>query len=58
MDIMGVNFFNVIEMMKERFGVNLVVIQVLIGKEDIFRGIVDFFIMKVIIYVDDFGKVL
>jgi elongation factor G len=57
MDIMGANFFNVIEMMKERLGANPVAIQVPIGKEDTFRGIVDLLTMKAIIYVDDLGKV-
>lgn len=57
MDIMGANFFNVIEMMKERLGANPVAIQVPIGKEDTFRGIVDLITMKAIIYVDDLGKV-
>ncbi|BCS81704.1 elongation factor G [Anaerocellum diazotrophicum] len=57
MDIMGANFFNVIDMMKERLGANPVAIQVPIGKEDTFRGIVDLLTMKAIIYVDDLGKV-
>ncbi|WAM34424.1 elongation factor G [Caldicellulosiruptor morganii] len=57
MDIMGANFFNVIEMMKERLGANPVAIQVPIGKEDTFRGVVDLLTMKAIIYVDDLGKV-
>ncbi|ADQ04231.1 translation elongation factor G [Caldicellulosiruptor owensensis OL] len=57
MDIMGANFFNVIEMMKERLGANPVAIQIPIGKEDTFRGIVDLLTMKAIIYVDDLGKV-
>jgi len=57
MDIMGANFFNVIEMMKERLGANSVAIQVPIGKEDTFKGVVDLLTMKAIIYVDDLGKV-
>lgn len=57
MDIMGANFFNVIEMMKERLGANPVAIQVPIGKEDTFKGVVDLLTMKAIIYVDDLGKV-
>ena len=57
MDIMGANFFNVIDMMKERLGANPVAIQVPIGKEDTFKGIVDLLTMKAIIYVDDLGKV-
>lgn len=57
MDIMGANFYNVIDMMKERLGTNPVAIQIPIGKEDTFKGIVDLLTMKAIIYLDDLGKV-
>ncbi|QCX33831.1 elongation factor G [Caloramator sp. E03] len=55
MDIMGADFYNVIKMMKERLGANPVPLQLPIGKEDTFRGIVDLVKNKAIIYVDDLG---
>ncbi len=56
MDTTGADFFNVIEMMKERLQANAVAIQVPIGVEDTFRGIVDLVEMKAEIYKDDMGK--
>ena len=57
MDITGADFFNVIEMMKERLNANAVPIQLPIGAEDSFQGIVDLIKMEAIIYEDDLGKV-
>ena len=57
MDIMGANFYNVVQMMKDRLSANPVPIQIPIGKEDTYQGIVDLVTMKAIIYVDDLGKV-
>ena len=56
MDIMGADFFRVIDMMKERLHANAVPIQLPIGKEDTFKGIVDLFEMKADVYYDDLGK--
>lgn len=56
MDIMGADFFNVIEMMKERLKCNPVAIQLPIGAEDTFTGIIDLVDMKADIYYDDMGK--
>ncbi|MGI6668670.1 MAG: elongation factor G [Acetivibrionales bacterium] len=58
MDIMGADFFNVIQMMKDRLKANAVPIQLPIGKEDNFRGIVDLVEKKAVFYLDDLGKVL
>jgi len=55
MDISGANFFNVVEMIKTRLGKNPVVLQLPIGKEDTFKGLVDLFEMKAYIYLDDKG---
>lgn len=55
MDITGADFFNVMQMMKDRLGANPVAIQLPIGKEDTFRGIVDLIKMKAIYYLDDLG---
>ncbi|SNX54367.1 elongation factor G [Thermoanaerobacterium sp. RBIITD] len=57
MDIMGADFFNVINMMKERLNTNPVAIQLPIGKEDTFIGVVDLINMDAIIYEDDLGTV-
>ncbi|MBR2214404.1 MAG: elongation factor G [Selenomonadaceae bacterium] len=57
MDITGADFFNVIKMMKERLNANPVAIQLPIGAEDNFQGIVDLVKMEAIIYEDDLGKV-
>ncbi|MFO7612398.1 MAG: elongation factor G [Clostridia bacterium] len=56
MDIMGADFFRCIEMMKDRLGANAVPIQLPIGKEDNFKGIIDLVAMKAYIYMDDLGK--
>ncbi len=56
MDIMGADFFNCIAMMKDRLKANAVPIQLPIGKEDHFQGIVDLVKMKAYIYKDDLGK--
>lgn len=56
MDIMGADFFNVIQMMKDRLKANPVPIQLPIGKEDHFLGIVDLVTMKAQYYLDDLGK--
>ena len=58
MDIIGADFFNVMKMIKERLGANPVAIQIPIGKEDTFRGIVDLIKMEAIIYEDDLGTVM
>lgn len=55
MDIMGADFFNCIQMMKDRLKANAVPIQLPIGKEDNFRGIVDLITRKAYYYVDDLG---
>ena len=56
MDIMGANFFRVVGMMKERLGANAVPIQLPIGKEADFKGIIDLVRMKAEVYYDDEGK--
>ncbi|SHF58557.1 translation elongation factor 2 (EF-2/EF-G) [Desulforamulus putei DSM 12395] len=55
MDRVGADFFNGINMIRERLGANPVAIQLPIGSEDQFRGIVDLVTNKAIIYVDDLG---
>ena len=56
MDIMGADFYRVLDMIKERFNCNGVPIQLPIGSEDTFKGIVDLVNMKAIMYYDDLGK--
>jgi len=56
MDIMGADFFNVIQMMKDRLKANPIPIQLPIGKEDHFQGIIDLVTMKAQYYLDDLGK--
>ncbi len=56
MDIMGANFERVVSMMKDRLGTNAVPIQLPIGAEATFRGIVDLVTMKAEVYYDDEGK--
>ncbi len=56
MDITGANFFRVVDMMKERLGANAVPIQLPIGSEADFRGIVDLVKMRAEVYYDDEGK--
>nr|WP_207740724.1 elongation factor G [Alkalibacter mobilis] len=58
MDILGADFYNVVDMMKERLGANAVPIQLPIGKEDTFLGLVDLVEMNAIMYRDDEGKVV
>ena len=58
MDILGANFYNVVEMMKERLCSNAVPVQLPIGKEDTFQGIIDLVKMDAIIYEDDLGTVM
>ena len=58
MDILGANFYNVVEMMKDRLGSNAVPVQLPIGKEDTFQGIIDLVKMDAIIYEDDLGTVM
>ena len=56
MDITGANFYNVVEMMKDRLGANAVPIQLPIGYEDTFEGMVDLIKMQAIVYNDKMGK--
>ncbi|WP_425059808.1 Elongation factor G [Sporomusa carbonis] len=57
MDIIGADFYRVVDMMKSRLGANAVPIQLPIGFEDTFKGFVDLVEMKAVIYTDDLGKV-
>ncbi len=56
MDIMGADFYNVVQMMKDRLKCNAVPIQLPIGAEDTFKGIVDLVEMNADVYYDDLGK--
>jgi elongation factor G len=56
MDIMGANFYNVLKMIKDRLKCNAVPIQLPIGEENYFKGIIDLLTMKAEIYYDDLGK--
>ena len=56
MDIMGADFYNVVNMMIERLKCNAVPIQLPIGAEDSFKGIIDLVEMKAYVYYDDLGK--
>ena len=56
MDITGADFYRVVKMIKERLKANPVPIQLPVGKEDTFRGIVDLINMEADIYYDDLGK--
>lgn len=56
MDINGANFDNAVNMMRERLKTNAMPIELPIGKEDSFKGIVDLIEMKAYIYKDDLGK--
>ena len=58
MDIMGANFFRVVRMMKERLKTTAVPIQLPIGSEADFNGIIDLVKMKAEIYVDDLGNTI
>ena len=56
MDIMGANFYHVLDMIHDRLKCNAVPIQLPIGSEDTFKGIVDLVEMKADVYYDDMGK--
>ena len=56
MDIMGADFFNVLNMIHDRLKCNAVPIQLPIGAEDTFKGIIDLVEMKADVYYDDMGK--
>ena len=56
MDILGANFYGAVDQMKERLGANVVVLQLPIGKEDDFKGIIDLFEMEAYIYNDEKGE--
>ena len=56
MDITGANFYRVVKMMKDRLHANAVPIQLPIGAESEFRGIVDLMTMEADVYYDDLGK--
>ncbi|HET9097495.1 MAG TPA: elongation factor G [Candidatus Baltobacteraceae bacterium] len=58
MDRMGADFFNAVDKIKERLGANATPIQVPIGAEDNFKGVVDLFTMHKIIYTDDLGSTM
>ncbi len=56
MDIMGADFYHVLDMIKDRFNCNAVPIQLPIGSEDTFKGIIDLVTNKAEVYYDDLGK--
>ena len=56
MDIMGANFYGAVEQIRTRLGKNAICLQLPIGKEDEFKGIIDLFEMKAYIYHDDKGE--
>ena len=56
MDIAGANFFNVVDMIRTRLSKNPVPLELPIGKEDTFKGVIDLFEMKSYIYNDDKGQ--
>ena len=56
MDILGANFYGCVEQIKTRLGKNAICLQLPIGKEDDFKGIIDLFEMKAYIYNDDKGE--
>ena len=58
MDITGADFFRVVQMMKDRLKTNPVPIQLPIGKEDTFKGLIDLVEMEAVYYRDDMGKVI
>ena len=55
MDIAGADFFNVVKMMREKLGANVIPVQLPIGVEENFQGILDLVRMKSVIYTDDLG---
>ena len=58
MDRMGADFFNVVDKIRERLGARAVPVQVPIGAEDNFKGVIDLFTMKKIVYTDDLGSTM
>ncbi len=56
MDILGANFFGAVDQIKTRLGKNAIILQLPIGKEDDFQGIIDLFEMQAYIYNDDKGE--
>ncbi len=56
MDILGANFYGAVEQIKTRLGKNAIILQLPIGKEESFQGIIDLFEMKAYIYNDDKGE--
>ena len=56
MDIMGADFYNVVSMMKDRLKCNAVPIQLPIGAEDEFKGLIDLIQMKAYVYYDELGQ--
>ena len=56
MDILGANFFGAVDQIRDRLGKNAICLQLPIGKEDEFKGIIDLFEMKAYIYNDDKGE--
>lgn len=55
MDRMGADFYQVVEMIKERLGANAVPLQIPVGKEEDFKGVIDLLNMEAIIYNDELG---
>ena len=55
MDILGANFYGAVDQIRDRLGKNAIILQLPIGKEDDFKGIIDLFEMKAYIYNDDKG---
>ena len=56
MDILGANFFGAVDQIRDRLGKNAICLQLPIGKEDEFKGIIDLFEMKAYIYNDEKGE--
>ena len=56
MDILGADFYSAVDQIRNRLGKNAIVLQLPIGKEDSFKGIIDLFEMKAYIYNDDKGE--
>ena len=56
MDILGANFYGAVDQIRTRLGKNAIILQLPIGKEDEFKGIIDLFEMKAYIFNDDKGE--
>ncbi len=56
MDILGADFYGAVDQIRNRLGKNAIILQIPIGKEDEFKGIIDLFEMKAYIYNDDKGE--